>query len=873
MGARTLRRLAGVLALALALASPLTASAVPHRWDLRIASWNLLNFSLTKAVDPATGADRALLLTRMGLIAGAYDVLIFQEVLQTGASVTGHLINYLPAGYVCAPVSAASGRVGRQERYVICAPPANATGTIAIGPSTDYSTTGLNYIAANGTPQPAANVWMRPPLLATITYTPNDPVFPPVSFALYTNHTKPAYGTSAHARPPGTVAGAPNSSSVHYELQAIQNNMAPAANRILIGDLNSDCASYPVMYRGLDFPVPAGWTWHVAYGQRTNTAPGSSCGYDRVILNAGAQAYYRDHGVDYDHYGNATRIQTQRVSDHYPVWVRLGQEQNPVTTALMASLSLPVAPPNKQAKFKSTDTVHSAGKGLMPLVTGAKLFATAYTVANNYKSNFTYNLVDVRGTPDTVSTDANGDIVQTLSWVSPPAGAYVFVFDANGDGKFRLADGDFANSATQADILVTASSAGHNDLVTLGDDMGLRDAFDLGQAYNIYALGKNLPANGAGDAYIVSRRLLTAAGYPTWAAARRARIALAPVSIPIGLAAKGVIDTAALVPADVKQPFKANPSGELFMSVWPNPAQLMNASVNYVPPPPSVFKPDYAGSGDPPVSFADTNFDDDPCAAAYASPDADFQQACNLGFLFSNHYGADFNLVLDLDSDGLLGASDPVDTRDIGDMTAFFGGSGTVLGPAANGQPAVAEYKEYLSRALSVDLPANTTYDLATQAASSRYACGPTLSKTAFQTWIVPDAQTGFRVLDSDAYRSARADPSGLYQYGEAFMDGVSADDADLCIVGDDLGYGGEIAATSGSNITTVANTHTFQAATVTTNNSTQCWVATETAAAVATIAIAFGAATSVITLGTGAVAGIVVAAGANFTAAAACGL
>lgn len=865
---RSLGRLvvALLLALGLSVGAPAKSSAQTHQWYLNVASWNLLNFSLRKATTPG-GADRVNLLTGMGQIAGAYDILVFQEVLEGGQSVTGHLINYLPAGYACNHVSAASGRVGRQERYVVCAPPANAWGTIAIAGWTDYSTTGANYLAPDGTMQPAANVWMRPPVIARVTFTPNDATFPPVTFDIYTNHTKPAYGASAHARPPGTIPGAPNSSVVHYELQAIENNLSPGVNRMLIGDLNADCASYPVAYRGLDF---AAWQWRIDYGTRTNTAVGSSCAYDRIILNNGLAAYYRGHGVDYDHYGNATRVDGQRVSDHYPVWVRLGQYQNPLKQALIASLSTPVTQANKQAKFSTNDTVKLTGSGLKPSVTGAKFYVTSYATNVNYKSNFSYALTDVRGAPDTVSTDASGNLVQTLRWVRPPAGAYVFVFDANGDGRFDPKDGDFANNAVQADILVTAGTSGHNDLVTLGDNMALRDAFDLTQAYNIYVLAKNLPPETTGNLYIVSDRLLAKAGYATWAAARAAHIALAPYSIPIGLADKGVIDTSRITPADVTQTFKTTPSGELFMSAWTRPAQLMNAVVNYVAPPASVFLPSYAGNGDPPASPDDTNADDDPCSRAYASKSQNFQKACNVGFLFSNYYGNAFNVVLDLDGDGKLSANDPVDTRDIGDMTTFFNGPGTVLGPNANGSAAVSEYKEYLSRALSVDLPANTTYDRQTMAASSRYACGPTLSKAAFQAWIVPDAETGFRVLEGDAYQSERTGGSGLSQYGEAFIDGLEADDSQLCISGGDLAYGGEVTAGAGSNITAVANSHTFEAATVTSNASTECWVVVE---GVAGTALAVGAGSGFFTAGTGTILGAVVAAGANIVGGVACGL
>ena len=842
----------------------------PHQWRLKVASWNLMNLSMNKATYPA-GGDRVNLLNRMGAIAGAYDIVVFQEVLQTGASVTAHLINYLPAGYACNHVSAASGRVGRQERYVICAPPANLDGTIAIAPLLDYSTTGVNYTAANGTPQPAANVWMRPPIIATVTFTPNDHMFGPVTFDIYTNHTKPAYGYSAHARPPGTVAGAPNSSSVHYELRAIEQNQGAGANRMLIGDLNADCASYPVGWRGMDFALAAGWTWHVNYGQRTNTAPGTACGYDRIIINAALTAYYQAHGIQYDAFNNNTRLSGKRVSDHYLVWVELGETRAAKRGALVAGLSVPISDANKRRKFETKDKVNVTGNGLMAMATAAKLYITRYLTSFNYKSNFTYDLSDVRGAPSSVTTDGNGTLEQTISWSNPPPGAYVFVFDANGDGTFNQIDGDFANFDTQADILVTEDTTGHNDLVTLGDNMVLRDVFDLGQAYNVYALAKNLPPSFTGNAYIVSDRLLKAAGYTSWEQARASNIDLPTYSIPIQLADVGMVNTAQLTDDDRRQSFTSDADGETFFSAWSHPAQLMNASVNYQAPPSSVFKPSYAGDGDPPASPDDTDYVDDPCAEAYLSTDNDFQQACNLGFLFPNYYGNTFNLVFDLDGDGKLGPSDPIDLRDIGDMTTYFNDPGnTVLGPNASGNPAVAEYKEYLGRALSVELSDDATYDTTTMEASSRYACGPELSKNDFQTLIVPDSQTGFRVLETSAYQSQRQQDSGLYQFDNAFLDGWSAENATQCIIGGDLTYGGEITSSEDSHVVSVADTHQFDNATVSANDSVTCWAAVEGTAGTA---LAVGAGSGFFTLGAGLVAGLVVAASTPFVGAAVCGL
>ena len=378
------------------------------------------------------------------------------------------------------------------------------------------------------------------------------------------------------------------------------------------------------------------------------------------------------------------------------------------------------------------------------------------------------------------------------------------------------------------------------------------------------------PASQTVNAYIVSDLLLVNAGYTSWAQARAAQIDLATYSIPIQLADAGMIVTSQLTDDERRQTIKTNSDGEVFFSVWPNPGQLMNASVNYQAPPASVFKPEFAGDGDPPASPDDTDYDEDPCQYAAASKDSDFQQACNLGFLFSNYYGNAFNVVFDLDGDGKLGANDPVDTRDIGDMTAYFNGAGnTVLGPNADGNPAVSEYKEYLERALSVQLSDNNTYDQDTRAASARYACGPELSKADFDTLITPDAQTGFRMLDDDAYHSERSGGAGLYQYDNAFLSDWASDNVTQCITGNDMSYGGNMTAENNAHVTAVADTHNFDNAQVTVNSSTECWVAVEGTAATA---IAVGAGSGFFTLGAGFIAGAVVAAGANLTGALACG-
>ena len=842
-----------VLAWMIALA-PSPAPAQVQEWYLKVGSWNLLNLSMSKATYP-NGTDRAQLLTRMGQIAANYDIIIFQEVLQTGASLTQHLANYLPPGYACNWMSAASGRSGRQERYAICAKAQAQWGTIAIAPLTDYSTTGANYRAANGTNQAAASVWMRPPVIARVTFTPTNPVFAPFVFDIYTIHTKPAYGNNI---PPGAPPMAPNTSSVHYELRAVEQNLAAGAKQMVIGDLNADCAFYPTAYRGTDL---AGWNWYVGYGQRTSTAVGASCGYDRIILNPALNAYRRASDVDYPGYDNTTRLDTRRISDHYPIWVEFyerRQVQPRPKRALTSASSLPVSEAKRQRKYATTDSVNITGTSLPANQASGQLYVAMTNAALSYKSNMIYTLTDVRGRPSTAPTDANGNFSSAVSWPSPPAGAYTFVFDANGDGRFNRADGDFANADSEADIYVTAATVGHNDLVTLGDNMVSRDVFNLAQAKNVYLLGKNLPANFAGNAYVLSWKLLNAAGYRSWPAARADRIDLATYAVPIQRPSGGMIETSALTAADRQQPFTTNPRGELFISVWSKPAQLMNATVNYRPPPDSAFSPSQGGSGDPPASPDDTGYEEDVCQSAYRSDDTNLKKACNFGYRFRDYYGDTFSIALDLDGDGKLSASDPIDVRDIGDMTRFFARpGGDSLGPGANGDPAVSEYKEYLSRALSLDLDSDNIFDTATQAASARYACGPSLSKAAFQRWITPDANTGFRVLDPKAYSDARSQASGIQQYDGAYFDGADYADASVCTTGNDLAYSGAINLSQGSKVTSVAPIQMIDNATINANNATLCLAGVQGAAGTTLLV---GAGSSYFTFGVSALAALVAA-------------
>jgi len=50
-----------------------------------------------------------------------------------------------------------------------------------------------------------------------------------------------------------------------------------------------------------------------------------------------------------------------------------------------------------------------------------------------------------------------------------------------------------------------------------------------------------------------------------------------------------------------------------------------------------------------------------------------FQAVCNVGSIFTDTYGTRFNVVIDVNRNGLFDDGDLVDTHDIGDIGTYFG--------------------------------------------------------------------------------------------------------------------------------------------------------------------------------------------------------
>jgi hypothetical protein len=790
-------------------------------WSIRIASWNLLNFGDSKAgLNPV--ANRQALLTKYATVVSQYDIVFLQEILNNGQSVTVALAG-MPqlANYNCQTISAASGRAGRQEHYSVCYTtirPPNG-GTLVLNNTWDYMVQGGPYIAVNGTNQTAQNVWMRPPLYANFTFTPPPGEGAAFTFGVYSSHTKPSYG--GQPRPPGTPANAAANSSVTNELTSIQTNVLGAVpNFALIGDLNADCASYPQAYRGLNFPGP--FTWYINYGERTNTAPLSSCAYDRIILNPGMNAVYLGHDI-YTQGIAAPRLDNQRVSDHMLVWVEIGvRNKQKLITSTATAVPIPAAKRQRRMTNASSGgtpvNINGSGLSVPTGGTAPKLFVIAYNQANYFEGNRSIPLTDVRGAPTPVTVNTNGTLNANVVWNNPTNGAYSVVLDVDGDGVYNKYAGDIATYNNEIDFIVDDGTA-HSQVMSLDDNGNARELFNENSARHVYGLIRNLTAGASVNVYVVANKLLPQP-WPGWAAMRQqGTLNLASVAVPVNVL-HGPLIVPNLTAADKLQTETVGPDGSLFTSIWDDPYKLYNMRALMSAPPVPDYKPQYD----------DQDGDEDPCENAWQSTDANFQAVCNVGSLFTDYYGTQFSIVVDVNQDGIFDDGDLVDVHDIGDMSAYFNTPGnTTLGPNANGNAAVDEYKEFLNSKLTPNPPLthDNIYDTNTQLASTRYLCTPTLSNTQFQTIVTPGSQTGLRILDQEDYSTVRNLGTGVYSFVDSTMDQLNvAANSQVCMAGDTLHL---TDATINQNSTLVAQTDdslTVKGSVQVQKNSTACAVA-----------------------------------------------
>ena len=225
-----------------------------------IGNWNLEIFGDKKASDPS-------LMNEYSDVINHYDIIFLQEIRDQDASSFIKLCGMLP-DYEC-NISSRAGRSSSKEQY----------GIVYLKKFTLNRIIDYNFNMSG--------VWERPPIRADFSIGN-------YSFTVYNIHTKPNE-TVKELR----------------SLETLVDSEGTQGNVLVLGDLNADCSYYDPYYEN----VFSTWNWIIKSTDDTTTGA-SDCAYDRILLNSNMYSEFVDYGIYQDNIG-------EQVSDHYPVWVRL----------------------------------------------------------------------------------------------------------------------------------------------------------------------------------------------------------------------------------------------------------------------------------------------------------------------------------------------------------------------------------------------------------------------------------------------------------------------------------------------------------------------------------------------------------------------
>lgn len=800
-------------------------------WTIDVASWNLLNFSRRKAYSNAAyTAERTQLLDQMAAIMQPYDIVFLQEILAGWTGFPAPLGTRMSAnGFICGVTPPELGWVGRKEIFGYCYKPSTGGGKIGISlnsQSSTASTTGLIPPSGGATTYCGQKIWMRAPAASTFTVTPQDDT--PVSFSFLNNHTKPEYNgkvlpggsknpktpswyptTRPASFPTGGSTGWPiKNASVYYELKAINDNLSKltSGNIIVLGDLNADCASLPNYLRNTVLNG-AGWNWYITQGTNTGrirnsaqaNATRSECAYDRFILNNAANAYYvRPPSVFKT--GIAQRLNHKQVSDHYLVSMSLGKKgkkrsKGQVTTKVPAAEGEPLRKKRAFNKPSSGSSVTAtiAGTDLHVYnavggtVNSAKLYVVRYVEDSLFQSSARFNLHDVRQKgPDSILINADGSIALTEggapTWSIGPAdvGLYRLALDVDQDGVFDASAGDYVTRPTGFDVTVfdASSMVMDGDVVTLGDNGKTRDLFSGGKAINIYAYAENIsPAYESVHTFVISRQRLEA-NYPavsaadwTWESAKAwpTKMALVPSAIPVNQTSGPVIVSEVTTDLAARN-WDVAPDGTALSFAWNNPATLFSGKAYLTgsppPPPPAAAQSAY----DTLAMFGD-GCKSDPEEIGVTQQD--FNTICNAADPFVNLYGDVFNVVFDVNKNGIFDGPDLVDAKDISALESYFAGGATSMGKGATNTAAVTQFQKMLVATSNMRAipPTYGVYGSTTEELSQFLLCNHELTRTVFNSTVKPRSQSGFMLFAETEYEAAREQGTYLQRYVNLILD------------------------------------------------------------------------------------------------------
>lgn len=254
------------------------AVAVPkQKVDLNIASFNVRFFDSQKS-------NKIDIVKVVSKITSKFDIVAFQEIQGAHNLTVYRLHRQLPKNYMYI-VSRELGYSKRyKERYAYF-----------------YNKDVFEYMDSYIFNDTLDN-FSREPFIALFRVIENS------EQVVFINiHTPPKFATREIKRLPGVIADA----DARY-----------ASNKIItLGDFNADCSYYNEEMYTKVFP-PSRFIWAIPNDMKTAIITG--CTYDRIVLTNNLGEGFIDSGVyNFKLRHGFTLKQALRISDHYPVWVKL----------------------------------------------------------------------------------------------------------------------------------------------------------------------------------------------------------------------------------------------------------------------------------------------------------------------------------------------------------------------------------------------------------------------------------------------------------------------------------------------------------------------------------------------------------------------
>ncbi len=269
-----------------ALKSPPAGDALVDRaGEIRIASFNVQVFGLTKVSDP-------LVLGYLTDIFSRFDVIFMQEIRDKSGTAIMTLLNKLNerANYQMV-ISERLGRTASKEQYayIYRADKLSVDQARVVGTQVDFE---------------------RPPYLAR--------------FSSLTGNLK-FWMLGIHDDPDHVLLELNNLSTVINNLPSRASDEA----MLIVGDMNADCDYLKPAERAMATLFQDNrFTLQVGDQVDTTTSP-TDCTYDRIFSDSLIDTFFMDTGILlFDQSLGLIPTVTKKISDHYPVWIRLYHSSN-----------------------------------------------------------------------------------------------------------------------------------------------------------------------------------------------------------------------------------------------------------------------------------------------------------------------------------------------------------------------------------------------------------------------------------------------------------------------------------------------------------------------------------------------------------------